>query len=388
MQAWLSGSVAQQTPPPPPPPPFPPPPSAQKPASAAPVPARQWISSSQGSAQQDANQALVPPRQWISTPEEEGGSSKASSAESGNSHFGKNNMMPTAMSSTMAWLAGTTDAEQPFLSPEVNANLNPSRPPTYAESVDERPIGLNRRRQDDCLTIRTLNSADTIPLGTDLDPLNGYRNLWAANQVDDLNMKSLVQCDLGRRVMDAENVGFSYAREVDKKSGYNFEGVRRAVSYFLRQGLHVVVVAKRDVEKLENEFGDAIKVISGERTDDIMVLQHAHRSNCPFVSRDGYKTWKTDPRLAQHLREWIRVAERIQVRFSWGINGEFVPDWDLLSYPGLRPSEGGGADREQCWGCQASKAGGSPGKWAWWQNEDRWFCGGCCERWSGNKGGR
>ena len=39
----------------------------------------------------------------------------------------------------------------------------------------------------DRLTISTLGSADTIPLGTDLDPHNGYSNLWAAGKVNDPN---------------------------------------------------------------------------------------------------------------------------------------------------------------------------------------------------------
>ena len=39
----------------------------------------------------------------------------------------------------------------------------------------------------DRLTISMLGSADTIPLGTDLDPHNGYSNLWAAGKVNDPN---------------------------------------------------------------------------------------------------------------------------------------------------------------------------------------------------------
>jgi hypothetical protein len=55
--------------------------------------------------------------------------------------------------------------------------------------VEHIRIGLSRRRQDDCLSIRTLGTEDDIPLGTDTDPCNGYRNLWAANQVNDLMLK-------------------------------------------------------------------------------------------------------------------------------------------------------------------------------------------------------
>ena len=64
------------------------------------------------------------------------------------------------------------------------------------------------------MTISTSGSADTIPLGTDLDLHNGYCNLWAAGKVHDPNARRLVQYDLGRRVIDAENIGFSYSKEV------------------------------------------------------------------------------------------------------------------------------------------------------------------------------
>jgi hypothetical protein len=136
---------------------------------------------------------------------------------------------------------------------EVDENSHSGSSAAAAEVVDPIRLGLSSRRQDENFTIRTIGSADTILLGTDTDPCNGYRNLWAANQVDDLMMKSLVQCDIGRRVMDGENVGLSYAREVDKKRGYNVEGVRKAVKYFLRQGLHVVVVAKREATKRDDK---------------------------------------------------------------------------------------------------------------------------------------
>ena len=56
--------------------------------------------------------------------------------------------------------------------------------------------------------------ADTIPLGTDLDPHNGYCNLWAAGKVHDPNARRLVQYDLGRRGIDAGDIGFSYGKEV------------------------------------------------------------------------------------------------------------------------------------------------------------------------------
>ena len=41
------------------------------------------------------------------------------------------------------------------------------------------------------MTISTSGSADTIPLGTDLDLHNGYCNLWAAGKVHDPNARRL-----------------------------------------------------------------------------------------------------------------------------------------------------------------------------------------------------
>ena len=39
-------------------------------------------------------------------------------------------------------------------------------------------------------------------------------NLWAAGQVHDPNARKLVQYNLGRRGIDAGDIGFSYGKEV------------------------------------------------------------------------------------------------------------------------------------------------------------------------------
>ena len=62
----------------------------------------------------------------------------------------------------------------------------------------------------DTLTIASVRSTDSIPIGTDLDPVNGYQNLWAANRVSDPMAKLLVQRKHGCHVVDGENVGYSF----------------------------------------------------------------------------------------------------------------------------------------------------------------------------------
>ena len=74
-------------------------------------------------------------------------------------------------------------------------------------------IGLQRGNINESLSNCALTSADPVSLGTDLDPVDGYNNLWAAKTAS----KALVQCNLGNRVIDAENVGFSYGEDVERR---------------------------------------------------------------------------------------------------------------------------------------------------------------------------
>lgn len=188
----------------------------------------------------------------------------------------------------------------------------------------------------DVMTIGALTASDSIPLGTDLDPAV-YRNLWAANKVSDLRCQTLIQWNLGYRVIDAENVGFSYGKEVqNKEKKYAQEGVSKAVSYFKERGIHVIVVTKRAALKAELE-SDGVDVVIAERTDDVLVLKQAYQYNCPVVSRDGYRAWMEDRRLDPELRQWMQASSDLQVRFSWGAGGSFAPDFDLPK-PVLRPA--------------------------------------------------
>lgn len=188
--------------------------------------------------------------------------------------------------------------------------------------------GLCNSDAYECLTIRTLTSADTIPLGTDLDPQH-HNNLWAARQVKDPNAKLLVQYNLCCRVIDAENVGYSFGIEVrGKPKFYDVEGVRRAVAHFQSKGIDVVIVTKRQ-DTAQCLPGDGVQVVIAERTDDLVVLKQAQSRNCPIVSRDAFAKWRKDLRVSTGLRRWLCESSSLQVRFSWGTGGEFVPDFDL-----------------------------------------------------------
>lgn len=244
--------------------------------------------------------------------------------------------------------------------------------------------GLNNNLECEGLTIATLTSADTIPLGTDLDPQNQYNNLWGANQTSDPHGKLLVQYNLCCRVIDAENVGYSYAQDVlGLQGGNNFgaacaEGVKRAAEHFQKSRIEVIVVYRRkEVEQLK--FGDGVQLVLAQRTDDVMVLRQAHQRNCPIVSRDGFAQWKGDLRLSADLRTWLSESQDIQVRFSWGAGGAFVPDFDLprpvmrttaQSRPGALCSDCGQAQRDNV-----------VGRWA----HHQWYCDDCWRKWMRQK---
>lgn len=181
-----------------------------------------------------------------------------------------------------------------------------------------------QNRDVECLTIRSLSSEDDIPLGTDLDP-SVYANLWAARNVRDPSAKNLLQYNLSCRVLDAENIGHSYGREVLGKRQYCAEGVIKAVEHFRKENLEVIVVTKRqDVP----HFGEGVEVVIAD-SDDVIVARQAQRRNCPIVSRDNYREHKKDCRLSQDLRKWLERSSCVQIKFSWGTRGEFVPDYDL-----------------------------------------------------------
>ena len=141
------------------------------------------------------------------------------------------------------------------------------------------------------VTIRTLTSENTVPLGTDLDPRNAYNNLWAADKVRDPLDKIQVSCNSSCRILDGENIGYSFGQEVlGKPNMWDCEGLRRAARFFQCQGIHVIIVSKRRNAK-ENLPTDGVDVVIAERTDDVMLLKQAYQRNCPIVSQGSFSNW-------------------------------------------------------------------------------------------------
>jgi len=251
----------------------------------------------------------------------------------------------------------------------------------YNESDDEgerQRLQFHLQRDDliERLTMGTLNSVHDIPLGTDLDPMNDYRNYWAANKlcIGDNLRRVLLEFNLGCRVIDAENVGKRYADEVSKLKRWDIEGVRKATHFFTSKGIQVIAVSRhRELKSLESE---RVSVVVDDRTDDIMVLKEAHKHNCPVVSRDNFKEWMSDARLSLELQQWLRKSSLLQVRFSWGANGDFQTDYDLpkpMLLPRAHQEKQGPCD-EQGWPCEWCERSVSGvehwtqnrwGKWVW-----------------------
>jgi len=231
------------------------------------------------------------------------------------------------------------------------------------------------------LTMGTLNSVDDIPLGTDLDPINDYRNDWAASRIcagNDLS-RVLLEFNLGCRVIDAENVGKRYAEEVSKMQCWDIEGVRKALHFFTSKGIRVVAVSRRrELKSLESE---GVSVVVADSTDDIMILKQAKTLNCPVVSRDAFKKWMSDPRISPDLQRWFRKASCLQVRFSWGANGEFQTDYDL-PIPVLMPRVKESSGDLAAWPCQQCGLCicGEEGWIQNWQGKWEWLCHRCKPR--------
>merc|ERR1711920_1073393 len=160
------------------------------------------------------------------------------------------------------------------------------------ESTEQRQRlkeALDREHALDVHTISTLTSKDSIPLGTDLDP-HHWVNDWAARKMQDPTTQQLIRCNTGCRVIDAENVGYAFGREVVGNRLYYVEGVRRAIYHYREKGILVIVVSKRS--ETQQSIPIDVKFVKAERTDDIIILKESQRWNCPIVSRDSYDNWK------------------------------------------------------------------------------------------------
>mmetsp|Transcript_91851 Transcript_91851/g.163489 ORF Transcript_91851/g.163489 Transcript_91851/m.163489 type:complete len:555 (-) Transcript_91851:275-1939(-) len=198
------------------------------------------------------------------------------------------------------------------------------------------------RHSDDALTIATLGTEDTIPMGTDLDPLNSYNNAWAASKIEDENGKILLTHDLSWRILDAENLGFTFGKRVLKKENhYSVEGVKRAVAYCLRDGCNVIVVGQREAlhRDLAAEVqGGRCQVLVADNTDDVIILKKAFEKRCPVVSRDLFRKQLGDLRIDKELQQWYKHAgSKLQVNYTFDEDGIFLPN-HALPMPVLRPS--------------------------------------------------
>ena len=61
-------------------------------------------------------------------------------------------------------------------------------------------------------------------------------------------------------------------------------------------------------------YPHGVSVVIAARTDDTIVLKHAHRMNCPVVNRDGFKDhvdeWKLDHDTWRETR-WSRPVNPV-----------------------------------------------------------------------------
>jgi len=158
------------------------------------------------------------------------------------------------------------------------------------------------------------------------------------------------------------------------------------VEYFRDQGISVIVVTKRkDTEKhlaVNGQLPDGLSIVHADQRDDLIVLKQAHQKNCPVVSTDRFTNWQKDLRVATEVREWMLETLPLQVRFSWGPNGNFVTDFDHPR-PSVQPSS---SDINtsmrlrilpQPKGCEWCCTHSSEGDF--WR--DWWYCSKCWKRW-------
>jgi len=195
--------------------------------------------------------------------------------------------------------------------------------------------GLLRPADYDAVTINTLAATDNIPLGTDTDPF-AYNNVWAASQVKNAHGKALLTHDLAVRILDAENIGFTFGHHVHHQNKYfDVEGVKRAADFFIQQGLRVIVIGKRPLLR-EALSGLACSVLISD-DDDVFIFKKAFELKCPIVSRDLFRDYFEDYRINFNVRQWLQNGgARLRVGFSFDDQGKFYPTSDLAQQPVLR----------------------------------------------------
>jgi len=241
-----------------------------------------------------------------------------------------------------AWLSPGSDAEITNEQTDHDiATQSPAHPP-WTRLGGEHPHGPNHEfeslrhgldAQCETLTISSIGHEDTIPCGTDLDPAN-YNNMWAASKTKDEIAKLLFTHDLGWRILDAENLGFTYGQRVlGREKHFNIEGVRKAVAHFVRDGLSIIVIGQR--QSLQQDLAAEVQtgrchVIVADSTDDVIILKKAFEKRCPVVSRDLFRKQLADLRIDASLRSWYREkGSSLQVKYTFGETGAFEPDYAL-----------------------------------------------------------
>jgi hypothetical protein len=219
-------------------------------------------------------------------------------------------------------------AVQQLVAARVAARIRqcaPSQDPAEFDALRARLCAP--RSEFDSMTVASISSKDTIPIGTDTDP-EIYNNIWASNLVRDPKAKALVRVNKLFRVLDAENIGFSYGEFLGRKGFFDADGVLKAIHYFQAHGLLVVVVTKRPALKARLQKLN-VEVVTACKTDDVVLFKEAHNRNCPIVSCDNFKEHAQDIRISPELRAFLVLAFDLQVRFCWSHTGQFMPDFDL-----------------------------------------------------------
>jgi len=143
--------------------------------------------------------------------------------------------------------------------------------------------------------------------------------------------------DMGRVVVNFNNVGTTYGKKVLKVSGagYHWEGVRRCVKYLkeeLRLGVVGVIFENWKAPDAGRQFVHGVPADIAEMcetveetprcagahqrsADDEMTLKCAYRRNCRFLDNDNYRDWLMRMRNSS-IRDWLSHSQdRLHMKY-------------------------------------------------------------------------